>query len=124
MPKLATIMEDSDSEPEPDAVVNIPINKVKLVVGPGGEMIKHIQRKSKARLQVPGPVCSSHVSCQLLAATRPARPNKGFDWVLVDESICLECSTVDNVISHNAMPSSNAHHSLLDNIFNTGLLSD
>ena len=52
IPKLSAIVEDSDSEEEPDAVVNIPINKVKLVVGAGGEKIKYIQRKSKCRLQV------------------------------------------------------------------------
>ena len=52
IPKLSAIVEDSDSEEEPDAVVHIPINKVKLVVGAGGEKIKHIQRKSKCRLQV------------------------------------------------------------------------
>ena len=52
VPKLAALVEDSDSEPEPDAIMQIPLNKVKLVVGPGGEKIKHIQRKSKCRLQV------------------------------------------------------------------------
>ena len=52
IPKLSAILEDSDSEEEPDAVVEINANKVKLVVGPGGERIKLIQKKSKARLQV------------------------------------------------------------------------
>ena len=44
--------DDSDKEPEPDAVVTIPTNKVKLLVGKGGETIGFIQKKSKARLQV------------------------------------------------------------------------
>ena len=51
LPKLTDIME-SDDEPEPDVVLEVPLKKVKLVVGPGGERIKVIERKSKARLQV------------------------------------------------------------------------
>jgi polyribonucleotide nucleotidyltransferase len=34
-------------------LLQIPTHKVKLVVGPGGEKIKFIQRKSKCRIQVP-----------------------------------------------------------------------
>lgn len=45
-------MEESDEEEQPDAEIQVPEHKVKLVVGPGGEKIKHIQRKSKCRLQV------------------------------------------------------------------------
>ena len=52
IPKLSVILEDSDEEEEPDAIVVVPHKKVKLVVGPGGEKIKHIQHKSKCRLQV------------------------------------------------------------------------
>lgn len=52
IPKLSAILEDSDDEEQPDAVVVVPHKKVKLVVGPGGEKIKHIQHKSKCRLQV------------------------------------------------------------------------
>lgn len=52
IPKLNEILEDSDEEPEPDAVVEVPLKKVKLVVGPGGERIRLIEKKSKARLQV------------------------------------------------------------------------
>lgn len=52
IPKLDEILDDSDEEPEPDAVIEIPLKKVKLVVGPGGEKIKLIEKKSKARLQV------------------------------------------------------------------------
>ena len=52
MPKLVDILEESDEEPEPDAVMEVPLKKVKLIVGPGGERIKLIERKSKARLQV------------------------------------------------------------------------
>lgn len=51
LPKLTDILE-SDEEPEPDVVIEVPLKKVKLVVGPGGEKIKVIERKSKARLQV------------------------------------------------------------------------
>ena len=60
IPKLSALEVDSDSEEEPDAVIHVPINKVKLVVGPGGEKIKHIQRKSKCRLQVNVTDCGSH----------------------------------------------------------------
>jgi hypothetical protein len=56
IPKLDDILEDSDEEPEPDVVVDVPHHKVKLVVGPGGDRIRLIERKSKARLQVS---CSS-----------------------------------------------------------------
>lgn len=52
IPKLDEILDDSEEEPEPDAVIEIPLKKVKLVVGPGGEKIKLIEKKSKARLQV------------------------------------------------------------------------
>ncbi len=52
IPKLDKILEESDEEEQPDAEVQVPEHKVKLVVGPGGEKIKHIQRKSKCRLQV------------------------------------------------------------------------
>ena len=52
IPKLDAILEDSDAEEEPDAIVVVPHKKVKLVVGPGGEKIKYIQQKSKCRLQV------------------------------------------------------------------------
>ena len=36
----------------PDVEIKIPANKVKYMVGQGGEKIKWIQRKSKARVQV------------------------------------------------------------------------
>ena len=52
IPKLAAILEDSDEEEQPDIEIQIPEHKVKLVVGPGGEKIKFIQKKSKCRLQV------------------------------------------------------------------------
>lgn len=52
IPKLDEILEDSEEEPEPDMVIEVPQKKVKLIVGPGGEKIKVIERKSKARLQV------------------------------------------------------------------------
>jgi len=44
--------EGEDGEERPTAVVEVPTGKVKLIVGAGGENIKHIQRKSKARLQI------------------------------------------------------------------------
>lgn len=59
MPKLDEILDDSDEEPEPDAVMEIPLKKVKLVVGPGGEKIRLIEKKSKARLQVCLPLNSA-----------------------------------------------------------------
>jgi hypothetical protein len=34
--------------------IEVPANKVKLVIGAGGEKIKWIQRKSKCRVQVGG----------------------------------------------------------------------
>lgn len=45
-------VEDSDSEEEADVEIQVPENKIKLMVGAGGEKIKWIQRKSKARVQV------------------------------------------------------------------------
>ena len=53
VPKLQKILEEeSDEEEVPDQEIQIPEHKVKLVVGPGGDKIKFIQRKSKCRLQV------------------------------------------------------------------------
>ena len=51
IPKLEAILDESESEEEPDATLEIPANKIKLMVGPGGERIKLIQRKSKCRIQ-------------------------------------------------------------------------
>lgn len=56
-------MDDSDSDEEPDAVMHVPLNKVKLVVGPGGDKIKYIQRKSKCRLQVGGGLILARMRC-------------------------------------------------------------
>ena len=53
MPKLDDILKDKEEEEEvPDVEIKIPANKVKYMVGQGGEKIKWIQRKSKARVQV------------------------------------------------------------------------
>ena len=53
VPKLDKILEEeSDEDDNPDQEIQIQEHKVKLVVGPGGEKIKFIQRKSKCRLQV------------------------------------------------------------------------
>ncbi|GAX80414.1 hypothetical protein CEUSTIGMA_g7853.t1 [Chlamydomonas eustigma] len=70
---LAEVLEDSESEPEPDMVIQIPTSKVsddirtthvsamviqiptskvKLLVGAGGLTIGSIQKKSKARVQI------------------------------------------------------------------------
>lgn len=68
LPKLTDILE-SDDEPEPDVVLEVPLKKVKLVIGPGGERIKLIERKSKARLQASSlPSCKfyAHAAEQLL----------------------------------------------------------
>ena len=69
LPKLTDILE-SDDEPEPDMVLEVPLKKVKLVVGPGGERIKLIERKSKARLQACGLLlcdCCAHAAELLLS---------------------------------------------------------
>lgn len=53
IPKLDTLLApDTDSEEEPDVVLQIPANKVKYMVGQGGDKIKYIQRKTKCRVQV------------------------------------------------------------------------
>ena len=53
IPKLDTLLApDTDSEEEPDLVLQIPANKVKYMVGQGGDKIKYIQRKTKCRVQV------------------------------------------------------------------------
>lgn len=52
--KLPKSLEDlikEDDEDTPDMEVKIPANKLKLVIGAGGEKIKFIERKSKARIQ-------------------------------------------------------------------------
>lgn len=53
VPKLEELLApDSDSEEEPDLVMQLPANKVKYMVGQGGDKIKYIQRKTKCRIQV------------------------------------------------------------------------
>lgn len=47
-------LSDDDEEEIADQEVQVPANKVKLVVGPGGERIKFISKKTKCRLQVRG----------------------------------------------------------------------
>ncbi|GLI64258.1 hypothetical protein VaNZ11_007460 [Volvox africanus] len=53
-PSLDILAESDDDDPDanPDMEIQIPSNKVKLMIGPGGEKIKEIQRKSKCRIQV------------------------------------------------------------------------
>lgn len=53
VPKLDELLApDSDSEEEPDVELQLPANKVKYMVGQGGDKIKYIQRKTKCRIQV------------------------------------------------------------------------
>ena len=44
-------LDDVDDEEKPDEEIEVPSNKVKLIIGAGGENIKKIQKKSKCRLQ-------------------------------------------------------------------------
>eukprot|EP00955_Chlamydomonas_euryale_P038627 351140-Chlamydomonas_euryale.AAC.47 len=46
------VLEDDDSEEEPDLEITVPTSKIKLVIGPNGTTIGTIQRKSKARVQI------------------------------------------------------------------------
>ena len=56
VPKLDELLApDSDSEEEPDLELQLPANKVKYMVGQGGDKIKYIQRKTKCRIQVRTP---------------------------------------------------------------------
>ena len=48
----AVLMELSDGEETPDAMVDVPSNKVRLVMGPGGERIRDLQRRTKCRVQL------------------------------------------------------------------------
>lgn len=50
----ATVVLEEEEEPEalPDLEIQVPKHKVKLIIGPGGERIKLIQRKTKTRIQV------------------------------------------------------------------------
>ena len=62
VPKLDKILEDSDEEILPDQEIQVPEHKVKLIVGPGGEKIKYIQRKSKCQIQVTSPTAKTKSS--------------------------------------------------------------
>ena len=66
VPKLDKILEDSDDEILPDQEIQVPEHKVKLIVGPGGEKIKYIQRKTKCQIQVESQ--SQQNSCFLLSS--------------------------------------------------------
>ncbi len=63
IPKLEAILAESESEEEPDAVIELPANKIKLMVGAGGERIKLIQRKSKCRIQARPRTASGVTQC-------------------------------------------------------------
>lgn len=58
-PAAACVIEDEEPEATPDLEIQVPKHKVKLIVGPGGERIKSIQRKSRTRIQVYR--CTSHI---------------------------------------------------------------
>lgn len=47
---LRELIED-DVEPKADMEIEIPANKLKSVIGPGGETIKMIERRTKCRIQ-------------------------------------------------------------------------
>lgn len=52
--KIPKALEDlirDEEEETPDLVLEIPANKVKLVIGPGGERVKLIQKRTKCRVQ-------------------------------------------------------------------------
>jgi hypothetical protein len=51
LPKTLEDLIQDDVEEQPDLEVQIPAGKLKLVIGPGGEKIKFMQRKSKTRIQ-------------------------------------------------------------------------
>lgn len=42
---------EDDDEPPPDLIVTVPLSKVKLVIGPGGETIKAIEKRTHCRIQ-------------------------------------------------------------------------
>jgi predicted PilT family ATPase len=44
--------DEEDEEAEPDLEIQVPKHKVKLIIGPGGENIKQIQRRTRTRIQV------------------------------------------------------------------------
>ncbi|KAH7615996.1 hypothetical protein Ndes2526B_g09309 [Nannochloris sp. 'desiccata'] len=48
---LQDLIADEDEEERPDEIIEIPANKLKLVIGPGGDKIKEIERRSKCRIQ-------------------------------------------------------------------------
>lgn len=51
LPRSIQELIEDDEEPKPDMELQIPENKLKLVIGPGGERIKMMERKSKCRIQ-------------------------------------------------------------------------
>lgn len=54
---IAELEAMEEEEPEADQEIEIPTNKVKLVIGNNGDKIKWIERKSKCHIQVCGWVC-------------------------------------------------------------------
>lgn len=49
---LRELIEDPDAEDRPDLEVTIPAKAVKRVIGPSGEIVKGIEKKSGCRIQV------------------------------------------------------------------------
>eukprot|EP01026_Neomeris_dumetosa_P048346 TRINITY_DN4181_c0_g1_i2.p1 TRINITY_DN4181_c0_g1~~TRINITY_DN4181_c0_g1_i2.p1 ORF type:complete len:400 (-),score=81.53 TRINITY_DN4181_c0_g1_i2:459-1571(-) len=50
--KIPKYLQESDSDEEADLEMEIPMNKVKLLIGPGGTKIQEIQKKARCRIQV------------------------------------------------------------------------
>jgi hypothetical protein len=49
---LQDLLQDEDDKDEsPDMEIEVPSNKLKLVIGPGGEKIKWIEKRTKCRIQ-------------------------------------------------------------------------
>jgi len=51
VPKALEELIRDDDEERPDMEIQVPANKLKLVIGPGGETIKSIERRSRCRIQ-------------------------------------------------------------------------
>jgi hypothetical protein len=51
VPKVLQELIADDEEERPDVEIQIPAGKLKLVIGPGGDKIKEIQKRSRCRIQ-------------------------------------------------------------------------
>eukprot|EP01023_Acetabularia_acetabulum_P007738 TRINITY_DN13392_c0_g1_i6.p1 TRINITY_DN13392_c0_g1~~TRINITY_DN13392_c0_g1_i6.p1 ORF type:complete len:355 (+),score=78.19 TRINITY_DN13392_c0_g1_i6:55-1119(+) len=50
--KIPKYLQEEDSDEEADCEIEIPMNKVKLLIGPNGTKIQEIQKKARCRIQV------------------------------------------------------------------------